>query len=127
MFFRIYYLLFLLNNLQLFYLFLQLENILSGQVFGFFSNSPYFSSQSLSFVAVTPFLDPHVTVPINLCVLQSSEAMETDAQESPGDVQNLIQHIESEITRFQTLVTNEDDKMIRYKVRRCFGHFLKAF
>lgn len=43
--------------------------------------------------------------------------METDSQQTPAELQNMIQTIELEIARFQTLVTNEDDKMIRYKVR----------
>ena len=48
--------------------------------------------------------------------------METDSQQTPADMQTLVQNIESEISRFQSLVTNEDDKMIRYKVRVfCFN------
>ena len=43
--------------------------------------------------------------------------METDSQQAPADMQSLVQNIESEISRFQSLVANEDDKMIRYKVR----------
>ena len=42
--------------------------------------------------------------------------MDTGSQQSPADIQSLVQNIELEITRFQTLVTNEDDKIIRYKV-----------
>ena len=42
--------------------------------------------------------------------------MDTDSQQAPGEIQNLLQNIESEIARFQSLVTNEDDKMLRYKV-----------
>ena len=42
--------------------------------------------------------------------------METDSQQTPADMQNIVHNIESEIARFQTLVANEDDKMNRYKV-----------
>jgi len=52
----------------------------------------------------------------NLLAGQGSDAMETDSQQTPADMQTLVQNIESEISRFQSLVTNEDDKMIRYKI-----------
>eukprot|EP00112_Aurelia_sp_Birch-Aquarium-sp1_P006748 Seg1738.16 transcript_id=Seg1738.16/GoldUCD/mRNA.D3Y31 product="Ubiquitin carboxyl-terminal hydrolase isozyme L5" protein_id=Seg1738.16/GoldUCD/D3Y31 len=47
---------------------------------------------------------------------QGSNTMDTDNQQAPGEIQNLLQNIESEIARFQSLVTNEDDKMLRYKI-----------
>ena len=42
--------------------------------------------------------------------------METDIQQSPAEFQQLLQNLESEIYRCQTLVKSEDEKLIRYKV-----------
>lgn len=44
------------------------------------------------------------------------DLMDTDSQPTPAEIQNLLQNIESEISRFQAIVTNEDDKMLRYKM-----------
>ena len=43
--------------------------------------------------------------------------METDQMAaSAGEFQAIIKNIDSEITRLQSLIAGEDDKMIRYKV-----------
>lgn len=45
--------------------------------------------------------------------------METDQRSSSvSECQTMIKNIDGEITRLQTLIVGEDDKMIRYKVRR---------
>lgn len=43
--------------------------------------------------------------------------METDQMtSSASEFQAIIKNIDSEISRLQTLIVGEDDKMIRYKV-----------
>ncbi|KAJ7372324.1 ubiquitin carboxyl-terminal hydrolase [Desmophyllum pertusum] len=50
---------------------------------------------------------------------EGGEAMETDQRSSSvSECQTMIKNIDGEITRLQTLIVGEDDKMIRYKVRR---------
>eukprot|EP00794_Sanderia_malayensis_P015688 gene15688-17270_t len=47
---------------------------------------------------------------------QAPDAMETDTEQKPSEIQNQLVNIESEIQRYTALVANEDDKMLRYKV-----------
>ena len=44
--------------------------------------------------------------------------METDQMgSSVSELQAIVKNIDSEISRLQTLIVGEDDKMLRYKVR----------
>ncbi|EDO37830.1 predicted protein [Nematostella vectensis] len=48
---------------------------------------------------------------------EGGEAMETDqANQSVSDLEGIVQSMGSEILRLQSLVSAEDDKMLRYKV-----------
>ena len=50
-------------------------------------------------------------------IFQGGEGMETDQMASSvSEFQAIIKNIDSEISRLQTLIVGEDDKMIRYKV-----------
>lgn len=42
--------------------------------------------------------------------------METDQVTSENELQSVVKNIDSEISRLQTLIAGEDDKMLRYKV-----------
>ena len=48
--------------------------------------------------------------------------METDQVTSENELQSVMKNIDSEISRLQTLIAGEDDKMLRYKVS--FGVWL---
>ena len=57
-------------------------------------------------------------VPI-LFYSQGGEAMETDQMASSvSELQAIIKNIDGEISRLQTLIVTEDDKMLRYKVKQ---------
>ena len=42
--------------------------------------------------------------------------METDQVTSENELHSVMKNIDSEISRLQTLIAGEDDKMLRYKV-----------
>lgn len=49
--------------------------------------------------------------------LQGGEGMETDQMAtSVNDCQAILKNIDGELSRLQTLIAGEDDKMLRYKV-----------
>ncbi|XP_073242551.1 ubiquitin carboxyl-terminal hydrolase isozyme L5-like [Porites lutea] len=47
---------------------------------------------------------------------EGADAMETDQVTSENELQSVMKNIDSEISRLQTLIAGEDDKMLRYKV-----------
>ena len=57
------------------------------------------------------------TIKLQNNVFQGGDGMETDQMaSSASEFQAIIKNIDSEISRLQTLIVGEDDKMIRYKV-----------